>query len=273
MATSFPDVEVLEQVLDLAAHAPSAGNAQPWRWLVDDRGVQLFADWTRRLGDTDADRRDVVLSCGAILHHCAVALAAAGWSARIRRFPDDGALAAFELAPRPASDGSRELAGAIAHRRADRRPYAGALPMGTIELLVIHAERLGVQLAVVPTVRWARIGDTEFALRYGIDSPGQRGDDSIMLALATDADNDVMRLRAGEALSDLTLSAAALGLATCPLTEALRDTRSRLALSCETFDGEAYPQALIRLGRQAVGDPLPPAQRRPVAETTTFDLN
>ncbi|HEY9267526.1 MAG TPA: nitroreductase [Mycobacterium sp.] len=273
MATTSPDAPVLERVLDLAARAPSVRNAQPWRWHVDDRGVQLFADWTRCLGDTDADRRDVVLSCGAVLHHCAVGLAAAGWSSRIRRFPEGDVLAAIELAEQPPGDGSLELADAIARRRADRRPYTGSLPGGTLEWLVIRAERFGVQLAVVPTVRWTRIGDAEFALRYGGGAPEHPGDDAVMLVLATDTDTDVMRLRAGEALSYLTLSAAALGLSTCPLTEPLRDTRNRLALTCEAFDGEAHPQALIRLGLQAVGDPLPPVERRSVAETTTFNLN
>ena len=101
MPTTFPDAHELESVLDLAARAPSAGNAQPWRWTVDQHGVQLLADWTRSLGDTDSDRRDVLLSCGAVLHHCAVAFAAAGWSSRIVRFPADDVLAAFELAKRP----------------------------------------------------------------------------------------------------------------------------------------------------------------------------
>jgi hypothetical protein len=273
MATGFPDAAVLESVLDLAARAPSVRNTQPWRWLVDHRGVHLFADWTRRLGDTESDRRDVVLSCGAVLHHCAVAFAAAGWSSRIRRFPDDGVLAVFELDQRLPGDGSRELADAIPHRRADRRPYSGALAAGTVEQLVFRAARFGVQLSVVPTIRWARIGDTEFALRYGNGAPEHPGDEAAMLVVATDTDTDAMRLRAGEALSDLTLSAAALGLATCPLTDPLRDTRNRLALACEVFDGEAYPQTLIRLGRQKAADPLPAVQRRSVAETTTFDLD
>lgn len=272
MTTAFPATAVLETALDLAGHAPSVRNAQPWRWHVDERGVQLFADWTRRLGDTDSDRRDVILSCGAVLHHCAVALADAGWSSRINRLPDDGVLAAIELDQRPPSAGSHELAAAIWRRRADRRPYHGSVPAGTLELLVIRAERFGVRVAVVPTMRWARTGDADFALRYGDGSPGHPGDDAAMLVLATDTDTEVMRLRAGEALSDLTLAATALGLASCPLTEPLKNPRDRLALACEVFDGEAYPQALIRLG-PAAGDPLPAVERRPVTETTTFDLD
>lgn len=271
MSTAFPDAAALERALDLAAHAPSARNAQPWRWLVDDRGVMLFADWTRRLGDTEDDRRDVVLSCGAVLHHCAVALAAQGWSSRIHRFPDHDVLATVGLEPAPPGGGSLELVEAMSRRRADRRPFRGDLDAGTIELLMLRAERFGVRLTVVPSARWARDGDT-VALRYGDGSPGHPGDDAAMLVLATDTDTEAMRLRAGEALSAVTLSAAALGLVTCPLTEALREARDRLMLSCELFDGQAVPQALIRLGPQSVGDPLPPVSRRSVAETTTFDL-
>lgn len=271
MPTAFPDAPVLERVLDLAAHAPSARNAQPWRWLVDDRGVMLFADWTRRLGDSDHDRRDVVLSCGAVLHHCAVALAAEGWSARIHRFPDHDVLATVELEPAAPSGGTLELIEAMPHRRADRRPFRGDLDSGTIELLMLRAERFGVRLSVVPSTRWARAGDT-VTLRYGDGSPDHPGDDAAMLVLATDSDSEAMRLRAGEALSAVTLSATALGLVTCPLTEPLREARDRLMLSCELFDGQAVPQALIRLGPQSSGDPLPPVPRRSVAETTTFDL-
>ncbi|MCV7282230.1 nitroreductase family protein [Mycolicibacterium flavescens] len=270
MDAAFPDASTLERVLDLAARAPSAGNAQPWRWLVDDRGVQLSADWQRRRGDSPSDRSDVLLGCGAVLHHCVVAFAAAGWGSRIRRFPEDGVLASIDLEVRPGGDGSRELAEAISRRRADRRPYRGALPAGTVEQLVVRAARFDVEVSVVPTSRWTRLGDAEFALRFADGSPAHDDDEAAMLVLATDSDTDLARLRAGEALSDLTLAATALGLVTCPLTEPLRNSRDRIALACEVFDGAAYPQALIRLGPQSVGEPLPPPERRSVAETTTF---
>jgi nitroreductase len=91
------------------------------------------------------------------------------------------------------------------------------------------------------------------------------------LVLGTREDNDAMRLRAGEALSHITLTATAMGLATCPLTEPLNDMRSRLELACEVFDGEAHPQALIRLGLPPVGDaPQPMTERRTVDETTDW---
>ncbi|PQD98863.1 hypothetical protein CYL16_20970 [Mycobacterium sp. EPG1] len=94
----------------------------------------------------------------------------------------------------------------------------------------------------------------------------------MMLVLATETDSEAARLRAGEAISDLTLAAASLGLASCPLTNPLKDPRNRLALTCEVFDGEAHPQALIKLGPRPDGELPPAAARRSVAETTVFDL-
>jgi len=92
-----------------------------------------------------------------------------------------------------------------------------------------------------------------------------------LLALGTHDDNDEMRLRAGEALSHITLTATAMGLVSCPLTEALHDMRSRVGLACELFDGEAHPQALIRLGLPPTDDvPQPPTERRSVGEITTW---
>ena len=130
MATAFPDAATLDSVLDLAARAPSVRNIQPWRWHVDRRGVQLMADWSRRLGDTDSDRRDVIVSCGAVLHHCAIAFAAAGWSSRIRRFPDDGVLATMEVDKRSRGPGSATGADATRSARRCRRAGRRAVPGG-----------------------------------------------------------------------------------------------------------------------------------------------
>ena len=274
MATSFPDPVTLQGVLDVAARAPSSGNLQPWRWRIDGAAIHLYADWRRQPGGSPADRRDVLLGCGALLDHCVVAFAAAGWSPRVRRFPDggtDGHLAILEVVEQPPQDAYRELAGAISRRRADRRRYpARRIPPATLELLHLRAARFGVDFAVVPRSCWVRHEDGSVALRFPEVSE-EPDDDAVLLVLGTRGDNDEMRLRAGEALSHLTLTATALGLASCPLTEPLNDTRSRLGLACDVFDGEAHPQALIRLGLPPVDDvPQPPTERRPVSEITTW---
>lgn len=274
MPNAFPDSATLQAVLELAAWAPSAQNSQPWHWRVDAAGVHLDPAWSRRLGDADSDRRDVLLSCGAVLNHCAVALAAAGWQSRIRRFPD-GHLASLEVIERRSADADLELAAGIARRRSDRRGYGSSrLPAATLELLLVRAARFGVQLSAVPRIRWNRLSDGDIRLSY---RPGAyaghqpSAGDGTLLVLATDTDGERERLRAGEAMSHLLLSATALGLATCPLTEPLRGARDRLALACEVFDGDAYPQVLIRLGPVPDGATDLPAQpRRAVADTTTW---
>ena len=271
--SSLPDAATLETVLDVAARAPSLRNLQPWRWRVDGEAVHLYADWSRRAGDTPADRRDVLLGCGAVLDHCVVALAAAGWHPTVRRFPDradDSHLAILEVVEQPPQAGWLELASAIPRRRADRRPYGTRrIAPGTLELLYIRARRLEVDLHVVPTSRWARLDDDAVELCYPTGRQSTETDGAVLLVLGTRRDGDDMRLRAGEALSHLTLTATAMGLASCPLTEPLNDTRSRLALACEVFDGTAYPQALIRVGTPpADAEPLPPTERRAARDIT-----
>lgn len=273
--SSVPDAATLETVLDIAARAPSLRNLQPWRWQVDGEAVHLYADWSRRAGDAPADRRDVLLGCGAVLDHCVVALAAAGWHPRVRRFPDradDSHLAILEVVEQPPQGGWRELASAIPQRRADRRPYGTRqIAPGTLELLYIRARRLDVDVQIVPTSRWTRLDDGTVELRYPTGAGAEIADGAVLLALGTRHDNDEMRLRAGEVLSHLTLTATAMGLANCPLTEPLNDTRGRLALACEVFDGAAHPQALIRLGRPAAAaEALPPTERRAAREVTVW---
>ena len=274
VSTAFPDQVTLESVLDVAARAPSSGNLQPWRWRVDGAAIHLYADSRRQVALSPTDRRDVLLGCGAVMDHCAVALAAAGWSPRVRRFPDGvhgNHLAILEVVERPPKAGLLELAVAMSRRRADPRRYPDRpMPPAALEVLYVRAARLGVDMAVVPRSRWVRHDDGNIALR----SPGVAGepaDGAVLVVLGTRQDNDDTRLRAGEALSKITLTATAMGLASCPLTEPLNDMRSRLGLACEVFDGEAHPQALIRLGLppfEAMA--RQPTERMPVSETTTW---
>lgn len=79
---------VLARSVEHALRAPSVHNTQPWQWRVEPETVQLHADWSRQLIATDPDRRDLVLSCGAALHHLRVVLAAADQATSVERLPD-----------------------------------------------------------------------------------------------------------------------------------------------------------------------------------------
>jgi hypothetical protein len=80
------DIEVIKHAVQLACRAPSLHNSQPWRWEVDGARVHLFLDRNRVLHSTDRAAREAVISCGVVLDHFRVAMAAAGWMVNIERF-------------------------------------------------------------------------------------------------------------------------------------------------------------------------------------------
>ncbi|CAN5605907.1 NAD(P)H nitroreductase [soil metagenome] len=96
-------------------------------------------------------------------------------------------------------------------------------------------------------------------------------DRGVLLALGTAADLDIDRLRAGEATSTVLLTATALGLASCPITEPLEIAETRNELAADVFGATAFPQMLLRIGWGSLNaDPLPATPRRPLSETVDW---
>ena len=122
------DVDVITGAMKLAVRAPSLHNSQPWRWVADGGVLELFADPTRIGRSTDSTGREVLISCGAVLDHFCVAMAAAGWEALIDRFPNPNNhdhLATLEFRRMEfVTDAHRARAEAIGHRQTDRLPFA-----------------------------------------------------------------------------------------------------------------------------------------------------
>ena len=91
---------------------------------------------------------------------------------------------------------------------------------------------------------------------------------------APEADDDLARLRAGEATSLVLLSATAMGLATCPMTDPLEIPETRAAVRDDVFGTSGHPQMLMRVGWTAVdADPLPSTPRRPLPEVANWLLD
>ncbi|WP_343710101.1 NAD(P)H nitroreductase [Mycobacterium sp.] len=96
-------------------------------------------------------------------------------------------------------------------------------------------------------------------------------DNAVVLALGTETDDRMARLRAGEATSVVLLTATSLGLASCPVTEPLEVRGTRDAVRAEVFGDSGYPQMLLRVGWAPVNaDPLPATPRRELGDVVTW---
>lgn len=152
MLTAIPE-RTLRRALESAVRAPSIFNSQPWQWRTGSTtGVDLFTDPCRHLGAVDPDRRDLVLSCGAALHHLTVALGALGFAGQVDRLPDPenfhhlAHVQPWKAAP---STQIKRLAQAIGRRRTDRRRFsAEPVPESLLRVLADHAEAQGGVLHV-----------------------------------------------------------------------------------------------------------------------------
>lgn len=122
------DLDVLRDAVALACRAPSLHNSQPWRWVSTGEVVSLFLDADMAPRHTDTSGRELVISCGALLDHFRVSMAAAGYRATVDRFPNPNNLDNLcDIDFRPAgfvAEAYRQRADAIARRRTDRLPLA-----------------------------------------------------------------------------------------------------------------------------------------------------
>ncbi|MEU7767736.1 hypothetical protein AB0B25_21750 [Nocardia sp. NPDC049190] len=120
-----PDHPTMLAAIRLGCRAPSVHNTQPWRWVFDGARLHLYSDTDRQLS-MDPHGRQLMISCGAVLHHVRTVFAAYNWHTDTVRLPDPRQprhLAAIEFHPWPDPPAEvRARADAIDHRYTDRLP-------------------------------------------------------------------------------------------------------------------------------------------------------
>lgn len=152
-----PDVlapyDVVERVVALACLAPSVHNTQPWLWRYDGHRLTLQADRRRRLGAEDPRGRNLIISCGAALHHLQFAAQALGWDTEVETLPvtEGSPVLARVVISRAAEQPTRPADLTVLQERCtDRRRFtAWPVPEDRLERLCLVASRWGAQATAV----------------------------------------------------------------------------------------------------------------------------
>ena len=156
MTLTLPATDIVSQAIELARRAPSLHNSQPWRWRYENSRLNLYADTSRIIPSTDSAGRELVLSCGVMLHHVRAVMASLGWKSFIERFPNpNDALHLAQLGfyqSEFVTPAEQERVTAMQERRTDRLPYSPPAGWETFELVLRHNLQYEVGDAVTLTV-------------------------------------------------------------------------------------------------------------------------
>ena len=116
-------------LLRYAVLAPSGHNTQPWTFAIVPDGIEVFADYTRRLPLVDPAHRELLMSVGAAIMNLRVAAAHFGFDSTVlyQRNPSETSAMAL-VSMRETCDANpslRRLFPAILRRRTNRQPFDG----------------------------------------------------------------------------------------------------------------------------------------------------
>lgn len=267
------------RIVEYATAAPSMHNTQPWAWRIDGDVVELYADPSLRLLTEDPVGRNLVISCGAALHHLQVAASALGWTTTVDRVAGTSSpalLARIRLSSsgHPVDQGPLTT---LDERRTDRRRFTSwPVPDGRLQHLVSEANEWGCHAIALlddnVRVRMELLVETARASAAATDEHGPlpEGQSDLessdgIIVLGGTADDAPAWLRTGEGLSALWLEATRGSLSVLPLCQPIAVEQTRLTLRREILGGLLMPHLVVRIGWQAIGrSEQPPSPRRPI---------
>ncbi len=134
-----------------ATLAPSMHNTQPWRFVVDAAGIDVYADDSRDLRVADPDHRARTISCGAALFNLRVAAAHERLAVSVQDFPDGlddvAHIARLDVSAGEPDRALGTLFDAIAIRHTNRAPFTReAIPIEIADRLVAAVAAEGATL-------------------------------------------------------------------------------------------------------------------------------
>jgi hypothetical protein len=216
--------------------ALTSTEARRWHWVLRPDSLELYAD-PDVAPSRGLDDQLVLLSSGGALHHATVALAADGRAARVRLLPDSDPT---HLATVTADE--RVEVTDEARRRYETfervpRGHPGGPSDAEVAELAGAAAAEGVRLVVLAPPQVSELA--------GAARPYTGRD--VFGVLCGDGDEPERWLRAGAALSAISLLATRRGLIVVPSSAAVRLARSRSVLR-RLLPDAATPYVAVRIG-------------------------
>jgi hypothetical protein len=229
-----------------AASTPLIQNVPSWRWVVHTDSLDLYADVPTPPDPAETEGRLILVNCGGALHHARVSLAADGLAVRVNLLPDADRSHVARIAPAadiPVSDEAQSLVRAISQRRdmgeddGTERPPARALAA-----LVEAAEREGAELTVLDDAALAELAAATLPKHQSPSLP-----ENIVYAVLHGHDESATSwLRAGEALSAVSLEGARRQLTVVPSYTAVDPARARAVLH-RVLGPDTTPYVAVRI--------------------------
>jgi len=119
-----------EFLLRYAILAPSTHNTQPWKFALVPGGIEVYADYSRRMPVVDPGNRELLMSVGAAVFTLRVAAERFGLECRVTySYSGDSerplAVAAlgWQQSPEQGDEGIASLFGPIVRRHTNRQPF------------------------------------------------------------------------------------------------------------------------------------------------------
>jgi nitroreductase len=156
------DTPDLAACVRMATLAPSIHNSQPWRFRIRGNGIDVFADWRRRLDLIDPNGRQLIISVGAAILNLRLAIYQCGQTPVVRLPPGPDRsepVAIVDLVGSAPRDSSLdELAMSMPRRHTNRQPFVpDPIPHAVVDDLVAAARLEGATLCAVPDAAKAKI--------------------------------------------------------------------------------------------------------------------
>jgi nitroreductase len=175
----------MRRIVELAQRAPSVHNTQPWTWRRSGRSLELYADRSRQLPGADPDGRNLVISCGTVLHHAQVVAEALGLTSTVTRLPEPGQpelLARVVLITGEPSPRAMDLLEAVTRRYTDRRRFT-SWPVPDERLTHLAAQATAWSSRALPLTDVSERFRAELLVNRALDL--QAADDSLQREQAT----------------------------------------------------------------------------------------